>query len=149
MKRCEAKVVKRRLELIRDLLDLAKEKEDESLALSDYYFRMCQPKGIPIEAKPPTTSPADLSSRCNEIFAEQTEAERKAREYRSEARLASSFIDRLPEESRMLLAAVYIDGRRYKDVAVAFKISPDAVRMRIDRAIMDAPSEMARACGLI
>lgn len=149
MKRCEAKVVKRRLELIRDLHDLAKEKDRESVALSEYYFQICQPKGIPLEAKPPTTSPSDLSSRCNEIFAEQTEAERKAREYRAEARAATSFIKCLPEESRMLLNAVYVDGRRHKDVAVAFGISSDAVRMRIDRAIMDTPSETARACGLI
>ncbi len=149
MKRTEARVVKRRLELILDLYDLAHEKDKESLALSEMYYRMATPAGIPTEAKPPTTSPADVTSKYNEIFSEQMEADRKAAEYRSEARKAVKFIECIPGESRVILTDVFVRGMKHKDVATAHQISSDAVRMRIDRAIMDASSEIAQECGLI
>lgn len=149
MKACEARVVKRRLEMIPDLYALAKEKDKESMSLQDLYIRTATPGAIPLEAKPPTTSPADSSSRYNEIFSDQLEADRKAAEYRAEAKRASNFITSLEPEKASVLADVFIRGKRHTEVAKSRRVTPDCIRKQIDRAIEDAPAEIARACGLL
>lgn len=149
MKACEARVVKRRLEMIPDLYALAQEKDKESVALADMYFRIATPGAIPIEAKPSTTSPADPASKYNEIFSDQLEADRKAAEYRAEANRASNFITSLEPDKASVLADVFIRGRRHTDVAKSRRVTPDCIRKQIDRAIEDAPTEIARACGLL
>jgi RNA polymerase sigma-70 factor (ECF subfamily) len=45
-------------------------------------------------------------------------------------------MDQLPEEARELILAVKIEGRSYDEIAQALGKSPDAVRMKVKRALL-------------
>lgn len=145
----EAQVVKRRLMLVKDLMELADEKDKEATEMSDLYYRLATPSAVPLETKPPTESPSDMSSRYNAIFSDQLDLERQAKAYRKEAQGALNFIECQDGEPKALLTEAFVKGLRYKDMAETRQISPDTVRMRINRAILDIPSETAREHHLI
>lgn len=145
----EARVVKSRLMLVKDLIDLADEKDREAAGLSEMYYRMATPTAVPLESKPPTESPVDMSSRYNEIFSDQLDLERQAKAYRAEAQGALDFIDSQDRWCRDLLSDAFVRGLRYKDMAESRQVGVTTISMQISRAIEDIPAEAAQAFRLL
>lgn len=147
MNRAEVRVVKRRLESYRDLIALAEEKDLIALSLSESYYRMAAPSCLPLESKPHVESPTPMESKYLEIFSDQAEVEKTAREYRSQAKRMAEFIKQLPNSES--LEFVYINGMSYKEAADKAGVTSEAIRQRIDRILLDETPEKARAYGLL
>lgn len=145
----EAQVVKRRLMLVKDLMDLADEKDKEATEMSDLYYRLATPSAVPLETKPPTESPSDMSSRYNAIFSDQLDLERQAKTYRKEAQGALDFINAQDRWCRDLLSDAFVRGLRYKDMAESRQVGVTTISMQISRAIEDIPAEAAQAFRLL
>lgn len=149
MKQCEVRAVKRRLEMYQDLLAMAAEKDREALMLQAKYEDLATPGCIRYDREPGGGSGRPKESVYNEIFSDQIEAERKARQYRMEAEQIRVFIDRIDDEANELLVRAYINGERYWKIGDSLGYSKDGIRSKIDRCLERVPSSIAEASGLL
>lgn len=148
MKMCEVRAVKRILGNYQDYLEMAEEKDRESVLLADKLYAVGIPSGVSSGSEG-TGAPRPRASVYNGILSDQLEADRKATEYRQQASRIRAFIASIDDDRKHLLEDVYLEGRRYEDVARERGYSISAVKMAITRCLTGVPSKVAQASGLI
>lgn len=148
MKACEARVVRHHLEMCRDFLEVAREKEQEALLLQREYEDLAGVKAISYEPKC-FTGGADKTTRYHEIFDAQAEAELKALEYRKKAEYVRQFIEQIDDEDKSILVTAFIDGKRFWEIGEELGYSSSGVRMKIWRCLEKIPASKAAEFGLL
>lgn len=147
---CEVRTVKRRLEAYQDLLAMANEKDREALLLQAKYEDLATPGCIRYDREPTGGGSGKTKETVyNEIFSDQAEAERKAKEYRAEAEKVKKFISLIDDDAKPIIEDAYIHGKRYKTIAKEKNYSPSGVRLRVYRCLQKVPASLAEACGLL
>lgn len=150
MNRLEARRVRRKLEDYTDLLALAREKDLEAMSLQQDYYDMATPGCIRYDREPTGGGSGKTKETVyNEIFSDQAEAERKAKEYRAEAEKVKKFISLIDDDAKPIIEDAYIHGKRYKTIAKEKNYSPSGVRLRVYRCLQKVPASLAEACGLL
>lgn len=150
MNRLEARRVRRKLEDYTDLLALAEEKDREAMSLQQNYYDMAMPGCIRYDREPAGGgSGKSKESVYNEIFSDQAEAERKAKEYRAEAEKVKKFISLIDDDAKSVIEQAYIHGKRYKTIAKEKGYESSGIRSKIYRCLERVPASLAEACGLL
>lgn len=150
MKQCEVRAVKKKLEMYQDLLAMAAEKDREALMLQAKYEDLATPGCIRYDREPGGSgSGRPRESVYNEIFSDQIEAERKARQYRVEAEKIRRFIDRIDDEAKPILKAAYLEGKRYREIGEEIGYSKTGVNSKIIRCLERVPASLAEASGML
>lgn len=149
MNKFEVKVAKRRLPVCHDLLELAKEEDRKIMELQLYYEQLAGPKAIRYDREPGGRS-EEKSGVYIQIFADQKDAEDRAKAYREEAAVIARFIDQVEDETaRILMRHAYIEGMRYQKVGDLYGYSITGVSSRIERGLLAVDRQTAQAYGLL
>lgn len=149
MKTSEVRIIKRELANYKDLIKLARDKEEEANLLHEKLLEVGGAKAISYGESVPKSSPSDLQSKMNTIIALSQEAEAKAKEYRLKAQAIKEFIAGIDDERKAILSSAYIDGKKFQDIAEEMNYSLSSINMAIFRCLKAVPLDAAREAGLI
>lgn len=148
MKKCEVRAVKHRLEMYKDLLEMALEKDREASRLQAEYEDLAGAQAISYGPKE-GGSGKEKTTIYHEIFSLQQEAIEKAMQYRYQAHQIRCFIEQIEDEDKEILKMAYIDGMRYWQIGEKLGYSTEAIFKKIMRGLEKIPYETAEACGLL
>lgn len=138
----EMKIVRRKLEMYQDLLQLAAEKDVEAMSLQLAYEAEAGAHAIRLDPKIGCGGGSGRSreSRLNEILSDLQEVECMAAKYRSEADRIKEFIDGIDDPRKKFLVAAYLEGKQYREIAKDNECTFTNVSMTITRCLMDVSS---------
>lgn len=146
-------MVKRRLESYQDLITMSEAQSARAVELGERYRDIATPGCLPISRTDP---PGSGSSEPKEsvyldIFSEQMEAERLAKEYKAEAERIRIFLDAVETESerKEILVRAYLNGETYWSIGQDIGYTKSGITRIIHRVLLSVPSSFAQACGLL
>lgn len=146
----EARTVKHRISVYRDLEDLALQKDREALELHERYVTMAGASAIRYDREPGGSgSGRSKESAYLDLFDAQREADDQAHEYRRQMRDIAAFVKAIDHPDRTIIESAYIFGKRYKEIAEEMGFEISTIHKKIARCLESVPAELARASGLL